>query len=252
MTPFFMAWGMFWIVPCPVKKWDMSKYKEMLLCMPAIGLLIGALWLGLHRLLTQMGLAGTGLYAALMMLLPWCLTGFIHLDGYMDCSDAVLSRRDLPERLRILKDPHVGAFAVIMMAVLCVLSYGIWDGLQPGAQMIQLLFVPVISRCCSAVSVLCLQPLETSSYARMHAEGISGGYKAAAVIMTLCAAAAAIITGLLTSQPYSGLCAAVEIAAYALTAAALKRNLGGMSGDISGCAITVSELCAVAALRLFI
>ena len=41
MTPFFMAWGMFFMIPCPVKKWDSGKYPQMLVCMPFIGLLIG-------------------------------------------------------------------------------------------------------------------------------------------------------------------------------------------------------------------
>ena len=106
MTPFFMAWGMFFMIPCPVKKWDSGKYPQMLVCMPFIGLLIGLLtavaaWI-LNRL--NAGLFGAGILAVL----PWILTGFIHLDGYMDCADAILSRRNREERLRILKEKTGG------------------------------------------------------------------------------------------------------------------------------------------------
>ncbi|MFR0733457.1 MAG: adenosylcobinamide-GDP ribazoletransferase [Oscillospiraceae bacterium] len=54
---------------------------------------------------------------------PWLATGFLHLDGYMDVCDAVLSRRDLATRQKILKDLHCGAFAVISGAFV----YGTWS-----------------------------------------------------------------------------------------------------------------------------
>ena len=55
---------------------------------------------------------------------PWLATGFLHLDGFMDSCDAILSRRDLEERRRILKDPHTGSFAVISLVILTILSLG--------------------------------------------------------------------------------------------------------------------------------
>lgn len=57
-----------------------------------------------------------------MAALPWLVTGFMHLDGYMDVCDAVLSRRELATRQRILKDSHCGAFAVIGMVLLALCS----------------------------------------------------------------------------------------------------------------------------------
>ena len=114
MTGFFMAWGMFCAIPCPRKVWDSEKYPRMLLSLPLIGLLIGALWALAGLLAVKLGLLG----AALMAVLPALLSGFIHLDGYMDCADAILSRRDRETRLRILKDSHVGSFAVIAFGIL--------------------------------------------------------------------------------------------------------------------------------------
>ena len=40
------------------------------------------------------------------------------MDGFMDTSDALSSYRTKEERLRILKDPHIGAFAVISLLML--------------------------------------------------------------------------------------------------------------------------------------
>ena len=41
----------------------------------------------------------------------------------MDVCDALLSRRDKQEKLRILKDPHTGAFAVISVVMLFIVNF---------------------------------------------------------------------------------------------------------------------------------
>lgn len=49
------------------------------------------------------------------------LTGGLHLDGWMDASDAYFSFRDIKKRLQIMKDPRTGAFGVL--SVLFLLSW---------------------------------------------------------------------------------------------------------------------------------
>ena len=46
------------------------------------------------------------------------LTGGLHLDGWMDASDAFFSYRDKQRRLEIMKDPRIGAFGVLSVIVL--------------------------------------------------------------------------------------------------------------------------------------
>ncbi|MBR6430626.1 MAG: adenosylcobinamide-GDP ribazoletransferase, partial [Oscillospiraceae bacterium] len=107
ITGFFMSWGMFCAIPCPVKLWDEQARPMMLVCFPILGVLMGAIWTLLGFVLSKLQ---WGLFAAaLMAVAPFLLTGFIHLDGFMDCCDAILSRRDLAERQRIMKDSHTGA-----------------------------------------------------------------------------------------------------------------------------------------------
>ena len=48
MTPFFMAWMMFCSIPCPSKRWDPEKTDQMLMCLPYVGLAIGAIWFGIY------------------------------------------------------------------------------------------------------------------------------------------------------------------------------------------------------------
>jgi adenosylcobinamide-GDP ribazoletransferase len=46
------------------------------------------------------------------------LTGGIHLDGWMDTSDAFFSYQDKEKRLEIMSDPRTGAFGVLSVIVL--------------------------------------------------------------------------------------------------------------------------------------
>ena len=115
---FFMAWGMFLAIPCPKKVWRESARRRMLACLPLVGCIVGGVW-ALCACLVQW-LPGP-LAAALLAAAPWLATGFLHLDGFMDVCDAVMSRRDMETRQRILKDSHCGAFAVICMVLLPIL-----------------------------------------------------------------------------------------------------------------------------------
>ena len=86
---FFMAWGMFLSIPCPCKIWDEKARPWQLVYLPVAGLLVGALWaLAAYALGSFDRLPA--LRAAVLAALPFLLTGFLHLDGFMDCCDAIL------------------------------------------------------------------------------------------------------------------------------------------------------------------
>ena len=117
---FFMAWGMFLAIPCPKKIWSETARRKMLACLPFVGIVVGAVWALCAWLAWYLP---HPLGAALCAAAPWLVTGFLHLDGFMDVCDGILSRRDLETRRRILKDSHCGAFAVICMVLLAMAQW---------------------------------------------------------------------------------------------------------------------------------
>ena len=115
MKRLMAAISMYSRVPMPVSGLDGEDYKGCILFLPVIGLIIGGLELGWyycneHVLLPTLAVS-TG-YA----LIPILVTGGFHLDGYMDTVDAIRSYKSREEKLKIMKDPHTGAFAVIALA----------------------------------------------------------------------------------------------------------------------------------------
>ena len=165
-------------IPCPLRRWNEKAREKMLVCLPLVGLAVGGIWLGLYLLLRHAAIGG--LYAFLMAALPWLVTGFMHLDGYMDVCDAVLSRRELATRQRILKDSHCGAFAVIGMVLLALCQWSVFLSGSADESLWGLLLIPVATRACAGLAVLKLRPMGTSQYAAM---GRHGGYAAALAVL---------------------------------------------------------------------
>lgn len=234
-----MCLRMFTALPLPDGRWEEGLRKQSTACLPLVGLLLGALWWALA--LAARALLPAYLSAATIAAYPFLITGFIHLDGFMDTSDAMLSWRDREARLKILKDVHVGSFAVVSIALLFLFQFAACASVE---RLFPLLLIPLLSRAGSALSVLLIRPLGHSEYA---AAGEVSGNCALAV-------GAAVLVALILLAAFGGWrglgAGAVTIAAYAAAMAWCVRTLGGVSGDLCGYALTVSELCGLIAMAI--
>lgn len=236
---FFMALGMFSALPCPYRPWDEDARGWMLACLPLVGAILGLIWAALAMLARRF--APMPLSAALIAALPWLLTGFMHLDGFMDTCDALLSWRPLERRLEILKDPHLGAFGAVGLGILMLFSYGAALSLER-ADLRVLALIPVVSRCGSAFCVTTLKPLEHSQYAGQPA---SAAQRMAILTILLLAL---LLCGFWLGRSVVALWTATL--AYALAMRWAAGTLGGVSGDLAGFALSVSECAALVCLAL--
>ena len=238
---FAMCQSMFCAIPCPWKVWDEQARGKMLLFLPVVGLEIGFLWVILVQICRFFALPAlvTGLILAIY---PYLVTGFLHLDGFMDVTDAVKSWRDLERRREILKDSHVGSFAVINLVLLVVAQFALFSSAKETANSFILLFVPAVSRCCSTLAVTGLKPMSTSQYANKEKQ-------TSHLIVTAMLLLAFVSAGFLMCGKY-GFVLLGCLAGYGLALRRGYRSLEGMNGDISGYALTLGELCAVAVYTL--
>lgn len=213
----------------------------MLLFLPVVGLEIGAVWVALGWLCRYLALPPlvTGL---ILCVWPYFATGFIHLDGFMDVTDAVKSWRSLERRREILKDSHVGSFAVIGIVMLILAQFAFFASAKQETEILVLMFVPAVSRCGSALAVTGLKSMSTSQYADQK--------KPKAHLIILSAMLAIFLAlGFILCGKY-GFALVGCMAGYSLGLHRGYRSLEGMNGDIAGYALTVGELCAVAVYAL--
>lgn len=270
LTGFMMAWGNFCSLPCPAKRWDENYRSLMLGFLPFIGLIIGIIWSAAYFGLVYAGFPFF-VVAFLITFLPFALCGFMHMDGFMDCCDAIMSRRPLEQRQLILKDSNTGAFAVVGM-IFFVLGYFCFlsTAVTTGVDFANMVMIVVISRSISGLHVLICKPMGQSQYAMLHdaepteedctelvaCDSVETASKKASaksgVILLL------VLLAVITALAFwcSSLWLATLIVSAATALGSLlsiqyaKKNLGGMSGDIAGFGILWGELIGVFALVL--
>ena len=175
LKAFCMSFSMFCAIPTPFSHvWEDSVRSMMLVVFPFVGTIIGTIWALAAFLLDKINCPQM-FAAAVLALLPYLLTGGIHLDGYMDCCDAIFSRRPLEKKREILKDSHVGSFAVIALSVLMMFSFAAFASADGSENMLSLIFICTVSRACSAIGVSTLRPMGHSEYAGSFQKSISTG-----------------------------------------------------------------------------
>ena len=241
LNAYAMCKSMFCDIKCPWKVWDEKAKNKMLLFLPIVGLEVGGIWAALAWLCDYLRLPD--LIAGLILCAyPYIVTGFIHLDGFMDVTDAVKSWRDLERRREILKDSHVGSFAVIGVVLLMMAQFAFLASAPETANYLVLIFVPAVSRCCSSLAVTGLKPMSTSQYADQKKP--KAHLIVLAVMLCICLGA-----GFLFCGKY-GFALVGCLVGYGLVLLRAYKALDGMNGDISGYALTIGELCAVAIYAL--
>ena len=235
---FFMCQSMFCAIPAP-QVWDEKARDKMLLFLPIVGLELGLLWWARAyacRLLPPL------MAALILSMYPYVATGFLHLDGFKDVTDALRSYRSLERRREILKDSHVGSFAVIGIVILLLSQFVCFASISEAVDHRVFNFIPAVSRCCSSLAVTVLKPMSTSQYAAqekpkshvavllaMLAVFLLGGF-------LLCGRQAAALLGVLIG--------------YGVALRRGYRSLEGMNGDIAGYALSIGELCGAAVIAL--
>lgn len=248
LTALMMAWGTYLAIPCPKKVWDDAMRPWQIVWLPMIGLIVGVIWAVCAGLFVHWGFTGL-LAAAILTAVPFLVTGFFHLDGFLDCCDAILSRRDLETRQKILKDSRVGAFAVVCAILLFLFSFAALADCEFSYIWRALLLIPVVTRCMAGVAVESFAPMRTSQYAGTFEAGKTKRQRTVLLGMYLAVMLAVFV--FLFSRPSCALAVAWAGLTTILSCRLARKNLGGMSGDIAGFSITLGELSGLLFLAIF-
>lgn len=243
LFPIIMAFSCFSAIPMPYIEWDEGHMRYMMAAFPLVGAAIGACVLLWGQSCDALG-CGQVLRGAGLTVLPILVSGGIHMDGLADVVDAQSSHAS-PERKReILKDPHVGAFAIMGVGCYLLAFFGLACEVE-AHQTTALACVFVLSRCMSGFA--------TVSFRRSTEEGMLALEARAAAtrrVRALLVAQFALASAALAAQGI-GACVAC-VATGTVTLAAVRhmanRDFGGMSGDLAGFFLQMAELVMLASI----
>ena len=230
-------------IPVPQVEWNEENRRYSMCFFPLVGLVTGLLvwgWLSLCACLKM----GPFLQGAVAALLPLLITGGIHMDGYMDTTDALASWQSQEKRLEILKDSHTGAFAVMGCAGYLLLSAALYSEADPAAGL-RLAGVFVLSRALSAFALVRMRNArnrgmldDISRVAEKRLVTISGG-----VYALLC-----LVLWLATDVRTALLCVLAAVLCYLYYQHMSYKQFGGVTGDLAGWFLQVTELVLTAVI----
>jgi adenosylcobinamide-GDP ribazoletransferase len=247
MKSLFVAFSMYSKLPMPRTEWTRETTAWALCWFPLVGVVIGLLlygWLSLAQFLAL----GPMLRGAVSLLLPIAVTGGIHLDGFCDTADALGSHQSRERKLEILKDSHIGAFALISCTLYLILFFAAWCEISPNKQTVLVLaLIPVLSRCLSGLGAVTLPNARGS--------GLLASFTESMHLLQ-----ARFILGVLTAVTVAGMVVCSPILGGAAAGAGLlvffhfiqmsHKQFGGITGDLAGYFLQLCELGGVLAIAL--
>ena len=239
MKGLIAAFSMYSILPMPAVKWEKKTLAWALCWFPLVGVLIGGvlrLWMAAARGLHM----GPVFFAAFALSIPIILSGGVHLDGFCDTCDALASHQSREKKLEILKDSHIGAFAVMGCALYLLIYFACWCEVEPtGQAAIVLSLGPVLVRSLSGLFAVTLPNARGSGLLAAFTAPMDAGK--ARVILTiwgLACAAAMLWLGRWTGA--AALIGSALVSLYYVIEA--KRQFGGVTGDLAGFFLQLCEL----------
>jgi len=235
---FWAALQFLTIFPTPIPHEVATKASgQSLTYFPLVGLILGAILLGLHYgliLVLPAPVVNALLITALVI-----LTGAHHLDGLIDTCDGVIAGKSKKERLAIMSDSQVGAFGIVGVFLVLLLKYVslCWVPILPA-----LLLMPTLSRWATVGTIFAFP------YAK--ASGMGAAFKRGAnwQRLTIATVIALIVAVVLLKWWGLMLMAALWLIVFG-SASYFRSRLGGLTGDNYG---AVNELAEVLVLLFVI
>ncbi len=240
-------------LPVPAVFCDEDDMGHIISALPLTGVVIGALSQLIFILLLYFDIPVIGI-TLILTLIPLIVTGGFHVDGFMDVQDAVNSRQDRERKLEIMKDPHIGAFAVISLC---------FTGITWIAFLYILLFLAVQNKDYSSVYIYFTSffivrsfcGLSSLTFRKAKKDGMlnmetKSGKRADIIILSVQAVLGGITAVCL--NVYAGLLLILGILfnTYIYKRKCV-REFGGVTGDTAGHYVVVSETLSIVILVIY-
>lgn len=237
MAPLIIAFAMYSKIPMPKVDWNKKNMKYAFCFFPLIGIVIGLITLGEYYLFSYLNM-GVIFQTVFYVVTPLIVTGGIHLDGFIDTMDARNSYQEKEKKLEILKDPHIGAFALISCIIYYLITIGFMSEItQKGIYIIALGYG--YSRALSGLGVVTLKGAKSSGLVAMFSDMAE---KKTVRIVMICYIIVGIIAMTLISPIIGAMAALSGILSFLYYKRMSYKEFDGITGDLAGYFIQLCEL----------
>lgn len=239
---FFIAFSIYSRIPMPQFQWEEKDMRYTFCFFPWVGAVIGIGVYGWNWLCDRYGI-GIVCRTAMNGAWPLLITGGFHVDGFMDTMDAFHSYQSKEKKLEILKDSHIGAFAVIMLAVYGLIYIGVFSEIQ-NRRILKIVCAGFfLARCLSGIGAVSFPLAKNNGMLFLFADN---SYRRI-VKWSLYLQGAGCIGWMIHVSPVGGIAVAgAALAALWRYYRRCRRELGGITGDTAGYFVLICEICMAA------
>lgn len=238
---FCIAFSLYSRIPVPQFAWEKEDMKYVFCFFPWIGAIIACCfyaWMYLCTCYPIGSLCRTLTGAAI----PLLITGGVHLDGFMDTMDAIHSYHPQEKKLEILKDPHIGAFAVIMLSIYGMVCLGALSEIVRTELLKIVCGGFFLSRCLCGISAVSFPLAKREGMLYLFADC---SRKKTVKYALYLQSAACVFFMLYCSLTAGALVAGTAIVLFVCYFYRSRKSFGGVTGDTSGCFIVLCEGCMI-------
>lgn len=243
-----IAFSMYSKIPMINVNWKKENMKYALCFFPLVGFVIG-LCMALLMFLTEKLSIGSVLFAGMATILPVIITGGIHIDGFCDTVDAKSSHQSVERKLEILKDPHIGAFALIYCVVYFIAVFSFWTEINIKVDTI--IFITLgfmLSRSMSALSIVTFRCAKNSGLAYMFSDAAEKNK--VKKIMYLYIGVISMIL-LFINYKLAIITLLLAFLCFVMYKKMSYNEFGGITGDLAGYFLQMVELIILIAVVIF-
>lgn len=237
---FLVTLSFFSTLPVKILEWTNERIRFIPIMMGFVGVVIGGIIVLVFSFLTLEPM----IKALLFIVLYTVLTGGLHNDALMDTSDAHFSRRDIDKKLEIMTDSRVGAFAVMSYVNYVILFFVVmYYYFTLELELLMIVLVLFNSRALVGVMNYNLKYAKEDGLARMYATTLKQRDKYWLYFFIICANAYAVYLNLAY-----GLILLSAVLFYHLYKRFMYKQFRGITGDLLGTFVLLSELVMMGAL----
>jgi len=240
---FFIAFSIYSRIPVPQFTWKEEDMKYTFCFFPWVGAFIG-ICLSFWNDICGICPIGAPCRAAIDAAIPLLVTGGFHVDGFMDTMDALHSYGTKERKLEILKDSHIGAFAVIMLAVYGLVFLAAFSEIEDPVLLRIVCGGFFLSRCLSGIGAVSFPLAKKDGMLyrfsdSSHKKIVKGSLYLQSVLCIGWMSSLSLPGGLIVT-----VAALLSLAYYAYR---IPKEFGGITGDTAGYFVLLCEGCMVAA-----
>lgn len=234
---FVMAWHFLTAIPLASTHHDPtpSDLARSMGWFPMVGCILGIGLAASDHLLGA--LFSPGIVNVLIIVILTLLTGGLHLDGLTDCVDGIAGGRTAADRLKIMRDAHIGALGATGLMLALGLRYAALTALPSSNRFALLLCMPAVGRWAMVVGGIgAPYARREGGLAQPFLQQLSGrDVVGATVIVGFVSTLSVGLAGTLVG------CVVIAAVARGITVLAQKL-LGGITGDTLGATNEAAEI----------